>query len=109
MVEPSFQGVNRLFVFLAFEKKNAKSDYLLNVELKDYNIMINGENVFYQPEKNNEITCENIRQLATGQKDDYTTGYLLDCSYFKDSYLNDCSRFKQIRSLRCKSLSKSAN
>ena len=47
LVEPSFQGVNRLFV-LAFENDNDRrsSDeyYLPTVEIKDYNIMINGEN-----------------------------------------------------------------
>ena len=48
--------------------------------------MINGENVFDQPVKNNTITYENIRKIATGQGDDYTTGCLLDCPYFKDSY-----------------------
>ena len=30
--------------------------------------------------------CENIRKVATGQGDDYTTGCLLDYSYFKDHY-----------------------
>ena len=29
---------------------------------------------------------ENIRKIATGQGDDYTTGCLLDYSYFKDYY-----------------------
>ena len=32
------------------------------------------------------ITYENIRKIATGQGDDYTTGCLLDYSYFKDYY-----------------------
>ena len=52
LVEPSFQGVNRLFA-LAFEndtrRTSAKGYYLPNVEIKDYNIMINGENAFDQP------------------------------------------------------------
>ena len=48
--------------------------------------MINGENVFHQPIKNNKVTYENIRKIATGQRDDYTTGCLLDYLYFKDSY-----------------------
>ena len=48
--------------------------------------MINGENVFDQPIKNNKETYENIRKIATGQGDDYTTGCLLDYPYFKDSY-----------------------
>ena len=54
--------------------------------MKDYNIMINGENFFDQPVKNNRVTYENIRKIATGQGDDYTTGCLLDYPYFKDSY-----------------------
>ena len=77
LVEPSFQGVNRLFV-LAFENDdNITSDekyYLPTVEIKDYNIMINGENFFDQPIKNNKVTYENIRKIATGQGDDYPTG-----------------------------------
>ena len=89
LVEPSFQGVNRLFV-LAFEidtqRASAKGYYLPNVEIKDYNVMINGEGFFDQPIKNNKVTYENIRKIATGQGDDYTTGCLLDYSYFKDSY-----------------------
>ena len=87
--EPSFQGVNRLFV-LAFEKDDDRTSsdeyYLPTVEIKDYNIMINGENFFDQPIKNNKVTYENIRKIATGQGDDYTTGFLLDYSYFTDSY-----------------------
>ena len=87
LVEPSFQGVN--FV-LAFEnniqRKLHSFYYLPNVELKDYNIVINGENVFDQSVKNNKVRYENIRKIATGQGDDYTTGCLLDYSYFKDSY-----------------------
>ena len=89
LVEPSFQGVNRLFV-LAFENDdNRTSDaqyYLPTVEIKDYNIMINGENFFDQPIKNNKVTYENIRKIATGQGDDYTTGCLLDCTYFANTY-----------------------
>ena len=48
--------------------------------------MINGKNLFDQPIKNNKVTYENIRKIATGQGDDYTTGCLLDYSYFVDSY-----------------------
>ena len=89
MVEPSFQGVNRLFV-LAFEDDTQRIShsgyYLPNVEIKDYNVMINEENFSDQPLKNNKVTYENIRESAAGQGDDYTTGCLLDYPYFKDSY-----------------------
>ena len=48
--------------------------------------MINGEKVFDRPVKNNKVTYENIRKIATGQGDDYTTGCLFYYPYFKDSY-----------------------
>ena len=48
--------------------------------------MINGENFFDQPIKNNKVTYENIRKIATGQGHDYKTGCLLDYSYFADTY-----------------------
>ena len=46
--------------------------------------MINGESFFDQPIKNSRVTYENIRKVATGQRDGYTTGCLLDYPYFKD-------------------------
>ena len=89
LVEPSFQGVNRLFL-LAFENDDNRtahdSYYLPNVEIKEYNIMVNGENFFDQPIKNNKVTYDNIRKIAMGQGDDYTTGCLLDYSYFINTY-----------------------
>ena len=48
--------------------------------------MINGENIFDQLVRDNKVTYENIRKIATGQGDYYTTGCLLDYPYFKDSY-----------------------
>ena len=56
LVKTSFQGVNKLFV-LAFEddvqRTSNKRYYLPNVEIKDYNVMIDGKNFFDQPIKNN--------------------------------------------------------
>ena len=87
LVEPSFQGVNRLLV-LALEndaqRTSSKRYYLLNVEIKDYNVMIDGKNFFDQLVKTSNVTYENIRKIATGQGDDYTTGCLLDYIYFKN-------------------------
>ena len=75
--------MNRLFV-LAFENDDQrisnKRYYIPIVEIKDYNVMTDGKNFFNQPVKNNKVTYENIRKIATGQGDDYTTG----C--FKDHY-----------------------
>ena len=48
--------------------------------------MIDEQNIFYQPIRNNLITYDNIQKIATGQRDDYTTGCLLDYNYFKNYY-----------------------
>ena len=89
LIEPRFQGVNRLFV-LAFEDDPQricrKRYYIPNVEIKDYNVMIDRKNFFDQPINNMIKTYENIRKIIIGQRDDYTTGCLLDCTYFKKYY-----------------------
>ena len=49
--------------------------------------MIDGQNFFDQPFKNNLRTYpKNVPKIATGQRDDYTTGCLLDYNYFKNYY-----------------------
>ena len=64
LINPSFQGVNRLFV-LSFENENDRRShstyYLPKVEIKDYNVMIDGKNLFVEPINNNFKTYENIR------------------------------------------------
>ena len=44
------------------------------------------KNQYDQPIKSNKVTNENIRKIATGEGDDYTTGCLLDYPYFLDTY-----------------------
>ena len=76
LVNPSFQEVNRLFVF-SFENENDRTSnsnyYLPKKEVKDYHVMIDGKKVFDQPINSDLKTYENIRKIATGQEDDYTT------------------------------------
>ena len=88
LINPSFQGVNRLFV-LSFENENDRTSqttyYLPKVEINDYNV-IDGRNFFGQPINSMSKTYENIRKIATGKGDDYTTGCLLDYPYFKENY-----------------------
>ena len=59
LIEPSFKGVDRLFI-LRFsddiQRTSHNGLYLPNVQLKDYNIMINGKNFFDQPIKNDKLT-----------------------------------------------------
>ena len=62
---PSFQGVNRCFA-LSFENTTDRTIhrkyYLPTVEIEDY-VMINGQNFFDQPVKNNLRTYNNIKKL----------------------------------------------
>ena len=44
------------------------------------------KNQYDQPIRNNKVTNENIRKIATGEGDDYATGCLLDYPYFLDIY-----------------------
>ena len=89
LIDPSFQEVNRVFV-LSFENRTGRivhtGYYLPKVEIKDYIFMIDGQNFFNQLVKNNLRTYDNIRKIATGQGDDYTTGCLLDYNYFNEYY-----------------------
>ena len=48
--------------------------------------MIDRKSFFGQTVKNEKVTHENIIRIATGQGDDYTTGFLLDYIYFKSYY-----------------------
>ena len=89
LIDPSFQEVSRIFI-LSFKdgdgQESHKQYYLPTVEIKDYNVMINGRHFFNQPIKNDLKTYDNIRMISTGQSDDYTTGCLLDYPYFKKYY-----------------------
>ena len=48
--------------------------------------MIDGRIFFDQSIYSISKTQENIRKIATGKGDDYTTGCLLDYPYFKENY-----------------------
>ena len=48
--------------------------------------MIDGENIIDQPMKNKFKTYENIRNIATGQRDNQTIGCLLEYPYFKENH-----------------------
>ena len=90
LIDPTFTNVNRLFV-LSFSRNNntdnrdSFSDYYLpNVEIKDFNVLIDGKSVFDLPVKNEEKTYEKIIDMSNNN--DYTTGNLLDFAYFKENY-----------------------
>ena len=74
LIDLIFQGLNRLFVlaFNVIDNRIGHSRYYLpTAKLEDYNVMIDGKNIFNQP------------KITTGQEDDYTTGCLLELFHEK--------------------------
>ena len=87
LVDPTFINVNRLFVlsFKDDDGRNYFSNYYVpKVEVKDFNVLIDGKPFFEIPVKNKEETYEEIIEMS--KNNDYTPGNLLDYEYFKDHY-----------------------
>ena len=88
LIDPTFSNVNRLFV-LSFENEDDRTCYyryyMPSVEIKDYNVLIDGNAVFELPIKNIEESYEKIIQIID-HSDYYTRDNLLDYEYFKEDY-----------------------
>ena len=90
LIDSTFTNVNRLFVLL-FTRNNAGDNrdsfshyYVPNVEIKDFNVLIDGKSFFDLPVKNEEEAYDEIIDMSNNN--DYTTGYLLYFGYFKENY-----------------------
>ena len=63
LTDPTFSNVNRLFV-LSFENEDDRTSYykyyMPSVEIKDYNVLIDGNAIFELPVKNIEETYEKL-------------------------------------------------
>ena len=77
LLDASFQGVKKLFVN-AFEKKIYRKYFLPIVNKTSYNVLIDSRNFYDQPIGDQIKTYNEIRKIATGRGNDYTTGCLLD-------------------------------
>ena len=95
LIDPTFTNINRLFV-LSFARTNAGdnrdsfSDYYLpNIQIKDFNVLIDGKILFDLPVKNEEEAYEKI--MDTSNNNDYTTGNLLDFVYFLKKIQINCN------------------
>ena len=78
--------MSTLFLFYCWKTTYITRYFLATAEIKNYNIKIDGKNFFDQPVRNNLETYDNIRKVESGQRDDYTTGCLLDYPSFKEHY-----------------------
>ena len=87
LIDPTFANVNRSFV-LTFENEYDRTSfskyYLPKVEIKDFNVLIDGKPFFEIPVKNKEEAYEAIIEMS--KNNEYATGNLLDYEYFKDHY-----------------------
>ena len=84
--DASFQEVNKLFYHLKIMQLEQDTQYFIStVEKKDYNVLIDGQNVFDQPVENDIRTYDNIPKFATAQEGDYINCFL-DYTYFKKYY-----------------------
>ena len=63
-----------------------KKYFLPRVKTDNYNIEIDGRNFYDQPINDSIKQYDEVRKISMAQGDDYTTGCLLDYSYFEDNY-----------------------
>ena len=87
LIDPTSIKVNRLLVLL-FENEEDRTSfskyYVPKVEIKDFNVLIDGKSFFDVPVKNKEEAYEKIMSIS--KNNDYTTGNLLDYEYFSKHY-----------------------
>ena len=91
-LDPSFQGVNRLFV-TAYNRVDGQPNrddqrkyYLPRIDLNKYNVIIDGRNFYDNPIESNIEKYRELKKVMIGKGEDYTTGSLLDFDYFKKHY-----------------------
>ena len=87
LIDPTFTKVNRLFV-LSFKNEEGRTSfsryYEPKVEIKDFNVLIDGKRFFDVAVKNKEEAYEKIMSIS--KNNDYTAGNLLDYEYFSKHY-----------------------
>ena len=91
-LDPSFQGVNRLFV-MAYNRANSQPTrngqrkyYLPRIDLEKYNVIIDGRNFYDNPIESDIEKYRELKKVTIGKGEDYTTGSLLDFNYFDKHY-----------------------
>ena len=93
LIDLTFTKVNRLFVlsFERIEENNVKKDhrdsfshyYVSNIEIKYFNVLIDGKTFFDLAAKNKKEAYKKIIEMS--RNNDYTTDNLLDFAYFKEN------------------------
>ena len=101
-LDPSFQGVNRLFV-MAYNRvdgqptRNGQRKYYLpRINLKNYNVIIVGKFFYDNPIESDIEKYKELKKVMIGKGEDYTTGSLLDYNYFYKLVAVDLSKQKEL-------------
>ena len=68
------------------QRDNHKKYFFPRVNIANYNVLTDGRHFYDQPNNDKIKKYDEIRKIATGKRDDYTAGCLLDYQYFKDPY-----------------------
>ena len=91
-LDPSFQGVNRLFV-IAYNRvdgqptRNGQRKYYLpRISLNKCNVIIDGRSFYDNPIESDIEKYRESKKVMIGKGEDYTTGSLLDYNYFDKHY-----------------------
>ena len=75
LIDPSFHRVSRLFV-LSFDNNDDRiavtGNFLPKLEIKNYNVMIDGQKFFNETVKNHMAAYDNIPRITTSQCNDDT-------------------------------------
>ena len=91
-LDPSFQGVNRLFVTAynrvdgQLTRNGQRKYYLPIIGLNKYNVIIDGRNFYDNPIESGIEKYRELKKVMIGKGEDYTAGSLLDYNYFKKHY-----------------------
>ena len=91
-LDPSFQGVNRLFVMAYSRAKNQPTRngqqkyYLPRTDLEKCNVIIDGRYFYDNPIESDIEKYRELKKAMIGKGEDYTTGPLLDFNYFDKHY-----------------------
>ena len=68
------------------DENSYRKCFLPKLKIKNYNIEIDGRNVYDQSINDSISQYDEIRKISIGQGDDYTTGCLLGFAYFEKNY-----------------------
>ena len=87
LIDPTFTKVNRSFI-LSFENEEDRTSFskycVPKVEIKDFNVLVDGKSFFDVPVKNKEEAYEKIMSIS--RNNTYTAGNILDYEYFSKHY-----------------------